>query len=61
MASTVDVLSHGRLTLGIGAGDYEHEFRAYGYQYPEAKIRLQQLREAIQVLLAMWTQDIDGT
>lgn len=57
MASTVDVLSHGRLTLGIGAGDYEQEFGSYGYQYPSASIRLQQLREAVQVLLAMWTQE----
>jgi F420-dependent oxidoreductase-like protein len=57
MASTVDVLSHGRLTLGIGAGDYEEEFRAYGYAYPDAPVRLRQLREAAQVLLAMWTQD----
>lgn len=57
MASTVDVLSHGRLILGIGAGDYEQEFRAYGYAYPEVPERLRQLREAVQVLLAMWTQE----
>ena len=57
MASTVDVLSHGRLTLGIGAGDFEHEFRAYGYACPPAPERLRQLREAVQILLAMWTED----
>src|SRR5579859_241902 len=57
MASTLDVLSHGRLTFGIGAGYYEHEYQAYGYQYPEANVRLRQLREAIQVILAMWTQE----
>jgi F420-dependent oxidoreductase-like protein len=57
MASTVDVLSHGRLNFGIGAGWYEHEYRAYGYEYPEAPERLRQLREAIQVILAMWTQE----
>ncbi len=57
MASTVDVLSHGRLTLGIGAGWYEHEYRAYGYEYPSASERARQLREAVQVLLAMWTQE----
>ena len=57
MASTVDVLSHGRLNFGIGAGWYEHEYRAYGYDYPEAPDRLRQLREAVQVILAMWTQE----
>ena len=57
MASTVDVLSHGRLDFGIGAGWYEQEFRAYGYDYPEAPERLRHLREAVQVILAMWTQN----
>jgi F420-dependent oxidoreductase-like protein len=57
MASTVDVLSHGRLNFGIGAGWYEHEYQAYGYEYPEAPERLRQLREAVQVILAMWTQE----
>src|SRR6266704_585642 len=57
MASTVDVLSHGRLELGIGAGWYEHEYRAYGYPYPSTRERLQRLREGIQVILAMWTQE----
>src|SRR5690348_10992687 len=57
MASTVDVLSHGRLTFGIGAGWYEHEYRAYGYDYPDAPARLRSLHEALQVILAMWTQE----
>jgi alkanesulfonate monooxygenase SsuD/methylene tetrahydromethanopterin reductase-like flavin-dependent oxidoreductase (luciferase family) len=57
MASTVDVLSHGRLDFGIGAGWYEHEYRAYGYGFPDAPERLRYLREAAQVILAMWTQD----
>ena len=57
MASTVDVLSHGRLDFGIGAGWYEHEYRAYGYPYPDAPERLRHLREAVQVILAMWTQE----
>jgi F420-dependent oxidoreductase-like protein len=57
MASTVDVLCHGRLDFGIGAGWYEHEFRAYGYAFPDPPTRLRQLREAVQIIRAMWTQD----
>ena len=57
MASTVDVMSHGRLDFGIGAGWYEHEYKAYGYPYPDAPERLRYLREAVQVILAMWTQN----
>jgi F420-dependent oxidoreductase-like protein len=57
MASTVDVLSHGRLNFGIGAGWYEHEYRAYGYDYPAAPDRLRLLREAVQVILALWMED----
>lgn len=54
MASTVDVLSHGRLDFGIGAGWYEHEYRAYGYDYPDAPDRLRLLREAVQIIHNMW-------
>src|SRR5213082_859794 len=57
MASTVDVLSHGRLDFGIGAGWFEQEYRAYGYHYPDTRERLGRLHEAIQIILAMWTQD----
>jgi F420-dependent oxidoreductase-like protein len=57
MASTVDVASHGRLNAGIGAGWHEHEWRAYGYQWVETPVRLAMLREAVQIIHAMWTQD----
>ena len=57
MASTVDVLSHGRLDFGIGSGWYEHEYLAYGYDYLDAPERLRRLREALQVILAMWTEE----
>ncbi|BCL78581.1 LLM class F420-dependent oxidoreductase [Ktedonobacteria bacterium brp13] len=57
MASTLDVLSHGRLNFGIGAGWYEHEYRAYGYPYPDAPERLRMLREALKVIHAMWSQE----
>lgn len=57
MASTVDVLSHGRLDFGIGSGWYEHEYNAYGYPFHDAPGRLRHLREALQVILAMWSQE----
>lgn len=57
MASTLDVVSHGRFTLGIGAGWYEPDYRAYGYEFANGPERLRQLREAIQVILAIWTQE----
>jgi F420-dependent oxidoreductase-like protein len=56
MASTVDVLSHGRLDFGIGAGWYEEEYRAYGYDFPDGPERLRMLDEALQVIRAMWTE-----
>jgi F420-dependent oxidoreductase-like protein len=57
MASTLDVLSHGRLNFGIGAGWYEHEYKAYGYPYPDVPERLRMLREALKVIHAMWSQE----
>ena len=57
IASCVDVMSKGRLILGIGAGWYDQEYRAYGYEYPETPERLRMLREALQVVKAMWTQE----
>ncbi|HZO75085.1 MAG TPA: LLM class F420-dependent oxidoreductase [Ktedonobacteraceae bacterium] len=57
MASTVDVLSHGRLDFGIGAGWYEHEYRAYGYEFPDVPTRLRYLRDAVRIIHAMWTQE----
>ncbi|HMA38016.1 MAG TPA: LLM class F420-dependent oxidoreductase [Chloroflexia bacterium] len=54
IASTVDVLSHGRLDFGIGAGWYEHEYRAYGYDYPDGPTRLKMLGDALQIIHAMW-------
>jgi F420-dependent oxidoreductase-like protein len=57
IASSIDVISGGRLDVGIGAGWSKGEFEAYGYRYPNDGERLDMLEEAVQVLLAMWTQD----
>ncbi|MVU83398.1 TIGR03560 family F420-dependent LLM class oxidoreductase [Nocardia sp. ET3-3] len=56
MASTLDVISHGRLTFGIGAGWYEDEYTAYGYRFDDAPTRLRQLGEAARIIRSMWTQ-----
>ncbi len=57
IASTVDVLSHGRLLCGLGAGWYEHEWRAYGYGFPDVPERMGAFREACEIVHRMWTED----
>ncbi len=57
IASTVDVASHGRLYAGIGAGWYEHEWRAYGYGFPDVPERMRMFREAVEIIHRMWTED----
>ncbi|HEY7122603.1 MAG TPA: LLM class F420-dependent oxidoreductase [Ktedonobacterales bacterium] len=57
MASTVDVLSHGRLYCGLGAGWYEHEWRAYGYGFSETRERMAAFKEACEIVVRMWTEE----
>jgi len=57
IASTVDVASHGRLYAGIGAGWYEHEWRAYGYEWNDTPVRMRKFREAVQIIHKMWTEE----
>jgi F420-dependent oxidoreductase-like protein len=56
IASTVDVASHGRLYAGIGAGWYEHEWRAYGYGFPDVPERMRMFREGVEIIHKMWTE-----
>ena len=56
VTSTVDVISGGRLDWGIGAGWYDQEFRGYGYEFPEAKVRIGMLRETVEIVKAMWSE-----
>jgi F420-dependent oxidoreductase-like protein len=55
VAATVDVISGGRTEMGIGAGWYEHEWRAYGYGFPTAGERIGQLDEGVQIMRQLWT------
>ena len=56
MAATTQLLTRGRLILGLGAGWHEDEYRAYGYDYPPARERIAQLAEAVQLIRNMWTE-----
>ena len=56
MAAMLHAHSGGRLTLGIGAGWKEDEYRAYGYPYPTPGVRLAQLREAVEIMRLMWRE-----
>jgi len=55
VAATCDIISGGRLEMGIGAGWYEHEWRAYGYGFPRAGERLARLREGVEIMKQAWT------
>jgi F420-dependent oxidoreductase-like protein len=55
VASTIDIVSGGRVEMGIGGGWYEHEWRAYGYGFPGAGERLGLLDEGVQIMRQLWT------
>lgn len=57
MATTVDVLSEGRVRLGLGAGWHEAEHAAYGFKFPDIETRIELLDETIGVVKAMFTED----
>jgi F420-dependent oxidoreductase-like protein len=58
VAATCDIVSSGRIEMGIGAGWYEHEWRAYGYGFPPAPERLRMLDEGVQIMRQAWTEGI---
>ncbi|MFE3998515.1 LLM class F420-dependent oxidoreductase [Nocardioides sp. YIM B13467] len=60
VAATADHISGGRIEMGIGAGWYEHEWRAHGYGFPEARDRLGMLREGVQIFQQAWTKGISS-
>src|SRR5207249_714506 len=56
-AAGVDVLSGGRLILGLGAGWFEREYEAYGYSFPSARERLAILEETLIAVKRLWTEE----
>jgi F420-dependent oxidoreductase-like protein len=55
MAAQIDVLSGGRFVMGLGAGWYEDEHRAYGIRFPPIGERFGRLEEAINLMTALWS------
>jgi F420-dependent oxidoreductase-like protein len=56
VAATTDIISGGRVQMGIGGGWYEHEWRAYGYGFPSAGVRLARLDEGVQIMRDAWRE-----
>jgi len=58
VAATADIISGGRVEMGIGAGWYEHEWRAYGYGFPRAGERIAALEEGVQIFEQLWSKGV---
>ncbi|HMK96661.1 MAG TPA: LLM class F420-dependent oxidoreductase, partial [Acidimicrobiales bacterium] len=57
----VDVMSGGRVELGLGAGWYEAEHRAYGIPFPHVAQRFELLEELLQIVRGLWTCPLGET
>lgn len=57
MISSIDVFSAGRAEVGIGAGYNEVEYRQAGYEFDSNPVRVERLREAVQILKALMESD----
>lgn len=57
MAACVDVISGGRLELGLGAGWFKEEHTAYGIPFPVISERAEKLKEAVEIIRRMWSEE----
>jgi F420-dependent oxidoreductase-like protein len=57
--TTLDVVSHGRCIVGLGAAWHEEEFAAYGWPFPSVRQRMEMLEDTIRIVKAMMT-DMQG-
>lgn len=60
MFTTLDLISHGRMIVGLGASWHQAEFDAYGWAFPPAKERLDRLTEAIQIIKQMLSHRVSS-
>src|SRR5437764_4057541 len=58
LVATADQISGGRIELGLGAGWHEPEHRAYGFDFPPTRTRMDILEEQLQVVLGSWADDV---
>ncbi|MFB6174086.1 MAG: TIGR03560 family F420-dependent LLM class oxidoreductase [Halobacteriales archaeon] len=57
MVTSLDHASDGRAVLGIGAGWFEAEYEAYGYEYPDPATRVRQMADTVRLIRALWTRE----
>jgi alkanesulfonate monooxygenase SsuD/methylene tetrahydromethanopterin reductase-like flavin-dependent oxidoreductase (luciferase family) len=57
MAATLDAISGGRLEFGIGAGVQRDEHTAYGMSFPKPSVRIDRMKEAVEIILKLWTEE----
>ncbi len=57
MAATLDIASQGRLEFGIGSGWNQEEHETYGYDFPSPRVRVERMRESLEIIKRMWTQE----
>lgn len=60
IGATLDVLSGGRATMGLGAAWYEKEHQALGVPFPPLKERFERLEETLRICRQMWDPEQDG-
>ncbi|HEY4413057.1 MAG TPA: TIGR03560 family F420-dependent LLM class oxidoreductase [Gaiellaceae bacterium] len=56
-AATADHVSGGRIELGIGAGWMEREHRAFGFPFPETRVRMEMFAEQLEIVHRLWTEE----
>ena len=57
IAGTIDTMSEGRFTLAIGAGWYQREHEAYGWDFPSMKERQDRFEEACELIRLLIRKD----